>query len=62
VRETASGGVMVAAALADAEDRADVEAPFNIERSSRVLLLHGQAGFVADAAEAGRILHEGRWP
>jgi hypothetical protein len=53
---------MVAAALADAQDRADVEAPFNIERSSRVLLLHGQAGFVADAAEAGRLLHEGRWP
>jgi alkylation response protein AidB-like acyl-CoA dehydrogenase len=56
LRETASGGVILAAAIGDAEDRADVQAPFYIERLSRVLRLNGQAGFVPDASEAGRLL------
>jgi alkylation response protein AidB-like acyl-CoA dehydrogenase len=56
LREAASGGVMLAAALGGAAGHADVEVPFSIERSQRGLALHGQAGFVPDAAEAERLL------
>ena len=42
LRETASGGVILAAAIGDAEDRADVQAPFNIERLPHELRLHGR--------------------
>jgi alkylation response protein AidB-like acyl-CoA dehydrogenase len=47
---------MLAAALGGAAGHADVEVPFCIERLPRGLRLHGQAGFVPDAAEAERLL------
>jgi alkylation response protein AidB-like acyl-CoA dehydrogenase len=56
LRETASGSVMLAAAIANAESQADGDVPFSIERSKHGMRLHGQAGFVPDAAEAERLL------
>jgi alkylation response protein AidB-like acyl-CoA dehydrogenase len=57
LRGAASGGVVLAAALADgAEDRVESEVPFRLERSLNGLRLHGRAAFVPDAAEAGLLL------
>jgi alkylation response protein AidB-like acyl-CoA dehydrogenase len=57
LRAAASGVVVPSAALADGADEGpDRGAPFRVERSTRGLRLHGQAAFVPDVAEAGRLL------
>jgi alkylation response protein AidB-like acyl-CoA dehydrogenase len=56
-RQVATGELLVAVALpAGDDDVRRVEAPFGIVRSPLGLCLHGQAGFVADAASADRLL------
>jgi alkylation response protein AidB-like acyl-CoA dehydrogenase len=52
----ASGGVLVAAALAEDADGCAVRVPFRIERSGGRQLVHGRAAFVPDALDAGRLL------
>jgi alkylation response protein AidB-like acyl-CoA dehydrogenase len=57
LRGVASGGVVVATALAgDAEDMSDAEVPFRIERSPQGPRLHGRAAFVPNAPEADLLL------
>jgi alkylation response protein AidB-like acyl-CoA dehydrogenase len=63
LRDTAAGAVVPAVALArGGDDIAPGEAPFRIERSPRGLRLHGEAAFVPDAPDAGRLLLLARDP
>lgn len=61
LRDVANGQAILAVALADGED--DDEPPFRLDREpGEGFRLHGQAAFVPDAAEAGRLLLLARDP
>lgn len=57
LRGIASGSAVPAVALGgDTSGAVATEPPFRLERSPRGLLLHGDAAFVPDAVEGGRLL------
>ncbi|MGI5329566.1 acyl-CoA dehydrogenase family protein [Actinomadura nitritigenes] len=57
LRGIATGTAVPAVVLAgDTSSAVATEPPFRLERSPRGLLLHGDAAFVPDAVEAGRLL------
>jgi alkylation response protein AidB-like acyl-CoA dehydrogenase len=57
LRDVVSGAVIPAVALNDAtRDGVEGRPPFRLERSSSGLRMHGSAGFVPDAPDAGRLL------